>query len=275
MATKQQPPPPTLPAATLSFEGVGFTTGAKRTFDALCGKTPPTITGGYAKWKTYERPYARALTIQDGYDPVQMKVDIIITTYTPYQGWDSSDAAGQALEAQTGPIAALEWMAGSNFSFGPSPVVYVWSHSTQGGDSGLIPRQYASSSSAHGPRYPWVIKALAWGTSYRSSNGYRIWQEATLTLEGYLGLTKSPAPETQVRGGYFVVRAGRDTPLLIAGAPSARAPTANVDILAGRICERHENNPCKGHPRLFLRGKGLRFRIPLHTPVFVPDHQLD
>jgi hypothetical protein len=254
--------------AYLSFTGVGFSTGKQRSFQAIAGATAPTVTGGYAKWKTVPRPLARSLTIFDGYDPVQMTVEIIFGSWA--NGWQIDDS--ESSHPTEDNIAVLEWMAGSNFQVGPSPVVYMWSYSAKGGaQSDLIPPQYQSVGKN---QYPWIVTGLQWGTAVRNSAGFRVWQEATVTLENYLNIGAPPKATTSANGGYFVSRAGRNQPILIAAAATVKSPMEDHQILAGRICQDPHNNPCKGHPNLRLNGKGLRFQIPDKVPVFVPGHQI-
>lgn len=250
----------------LSFTGVGFSTGTPRRFQALAGANPPTITGGYARWTEVKRPLARSLTIFDGYDPVRMVVDVVFGAWAA-PGWDITDAGGQAVEQN---IGALEWMAGSNFQSGPSPAVYVYCYAATGGQSDLIPPQYQSRDHKH--EFAWVITQLAWGTSHRNTNGRRVWQEATITLEGYLGTAAAPHASREAAGGYFVSRPGKDRPILIAAAATVNSPNEDHQILAGRIAEDPHNNPCHGRPRLSLNGKGLRFRIPHGVHVWIPGH---
>jgi len=243
----------------LSFQGVGFTTSYRQSFDVLVGDNPPVITGGYANWTPLKRPLQRALTIFTGYDPVQMAVEVRFGRWA--NGWQTDDMHGQQVEAD---IGKLEWMAGSNFQQGPSPAVYVWSHSSQGGDTDLVPPQYAN--------VPWVITALEWGKAWRNTNGYRVWQEATITLQHYQNLTAAPPPNTNKSGGYFTTTAARNTALLIAGAPSSLSPMVDHRILAGRILSDAKNNPCKS-TSIKLSGKSLSYPIRVGVSVWVPSHQ--
>jgi len=257
-------PPAPVRNVYLTWTGVGFTSGYQWTpFDTICGPNPPTITGGYAKWTPLERPLQRALTIFQGYDPVQMTVDVIFGQWDSTTGWYQDDATGSNIEKKQ--IAGFEWMAGSNFVSGPSPAVYVYSHSTQGGDTDLIPSQYAG--------VPWVVTDLKWGTAYRNPNGYRIWQEATVTLQNYLNLNAPPKPDLNSNGGYFISKAGRDTALLIAGAPSTNSPIVDHQILAGRILSDARNNPMKG-TSIRLARRSVYWKITHGSAVFVPSHQI-
>lgn len=250
----------------LVFTGVGFETRRQRHFQALAGSQPPTITGGYAVWKPVRRPLARALTIFTGYDPAQMTVQIVFGQWAN-GGWQTDTQSGQDVEAN---IAVLEWMGGSNFQTGPSPVVYVTCPSPAGGQTDLIPPPYQS---APGRPYPWIVTGVQWGTAYRNATGFRVWQEATVTLQNYLNTGAPPRAHMTAHGGYFVSEPGRDTPLLIAAAPSVSSPIADQQIVARRITSDPHNNPCKDNPRLNLQGKGLRFVVRHGVPVYVPTHQ--
>lgn len=259
-APQRPKPAPPVRNVFLSFQGIGFSTGATRSFDVISGQAPPTITGGYAKWTVLSRPLQRGLTFLDGYDPTTMTVSVIFGQWGT-QGWQIGDRAAQKVETD---IGSLEWMAGSNFVSGPSPVVYVFSHSSQGGDSDLIPPQYRG--------VPWIVTGLEWGTAYRNPSGSRVWQEATVTLQNYLNLGAPPAADTSASGGYFISKPGRDTPLLIAGAPSVNSPTVDHSVLAGRICEDAKNNPCKA-TSIRLQRKSVYFAIRHGVNVFIPSHQ--
>lgn len=259
---KGHKPPPPARNIYLSFQGVAFSSGARQRFDVVCGANPPTITGGYGIWQPFKRYLQRSLTIFQGYDPAQMTVDIIFGSWI--DGWQDDDATGAAVETD---IGKLEWMGGLTQRTGPSPVVYVYSHSNQGGDSNLVPPQVRG--------LPWIITTdgLQWGTAYRNANGYRIWQEATIQLENYLNLNAPPQPDTSMKGGYFTSRAGRDTALKIAGAPSANSPIVDHTILARRILSDPKNNPMKG-TSIRLERKSISWQIRHGVKVWVPAHQI-
>lgn len=254
----------------LTFHGIGFHSGHVRRFDVMVGDNPPTVTGGYATWNSIKRPLQRAYTQFTGYEPMQLTVDVRFGAWDQRHGWltdDTDPHTGQTVRNVEKDIATLEWMAGSNFNAGPSPVVYLWSHSSGGGDTNLVPPQYATQKGV-----PWVVSGLQWGKSYRSPNGFRTLQEATITLLNYLNLSKPPAPDTTIRGGYFVSKPGRDTALLIAAAPSAQSPIVDHKILAQRILADDQNNPCKGSS-IRLARRSVSWTIRHGTSVFVPQHQ--
>lgn len=258
--------PQTISNVYLQFQGIGFSTGKVREFQVIAGSQPPTITGGYAQYEEYDRPLQRGLTIFKGYKPVTMTVSVIFGQWVG-TGWKTDDDTGRAIRQQ---IAALEWMGGSNFQAGPSPVVYIFCQSTSGGQTDLIPAQYQSTSKS---QFPWIITGLSWGTTYRNPAGYRVWQEATITVENYLNLGVTPPPKTQQDGGYFRTTGTYDKPILIAGAPSVRSPVEDHRILARRICESSRNNPCKG-TRIKLNRKGIYYQIRTGVHVWVPGHSI-
>lgn len=258
----------------LTFEGRGLSSGHTRSFDVLAGDNPPTITGGYANWQIVARPMQRGLTIPSGYDPIQMTVEVRFGRWTAQGGWLTDDAHAKPTRRYNGSgnteddIATLEWMAGSNFISGPSPVVYVWSHSSSGGDTALVPPQYSKPAPSG---FPWIITGLTWGKAIRNPNGYRTWQDATVVLSNYLNFGAPPAPDTNLQGGYFVSKPGRDTALTIAAAPSSRSPLVDHRVLAKRILSDPKNNPCKG-TRINLQRRSVSWTISHGTNVWVPQH---
>lgn len=259
------PPATPTPNIYITFQGIGFSSGSRRSFSVMVGDTPPTISGGYAKWQTLDRLLQRGLTIFQGYDPVQMTVNVRFGTFLAYAAWDTTDVAGQALEAD---IDSLDWMAGGRFHYGPSPIVYLWCYQSGqigGAQTGLIPLKYQYPT-------PWIITGLEWGNSYRNENGYRIWQDAAITLEGYLNLGQTPTPDSTTTGGYFVTRPGRDTALLIAGSLAVNSPTVEQQTLARDILQVTKNNPCKG-TGINLYRRSISWTIPDGTSVWIPNHQ--
>ena len=250
------------PANTyLSFYGVGFTSGVQKSFQALCGANPPTVTGGYAVWNKVKLPMQRSLTTLDSYDPAQLTCEVIFGQFDPSQGW-MIDPASAALVEQY--IGDLEWMAGSNFHSGPSPVVYVKANAT-GGQSNLIPPQYQNM--------PWIVSSLTWGKAYRNAQMSRVYQEATIVLENYLNFSKPPQADENTQGGYFASKPGRDTALLIAGAPSTNSPMVDHQTLARRILADPQNNPCRG-TSIKLQRRSVTWQIRHTVPVWVPGHQI-
>lgn len=251
----------------LTFQGIGQSSGVRRGFDVMVGDDPPSITGGYAKWTNIARPLQRALVVFQGYDPMQMDVNVRFGVWDAKRGWlrdDTDPISGQDVRRVEADIDTLEWMAGGNFDDGPSPVVYVYSHGSQGRDTDLISGKY------HG--MAWIVTNIQWGKSYRNKNGFRTWQEATISLTNYLNLGRTPAPDTNVRGAYFVSKPGADTPLGIAGAWTGRTPTVDWQTLAKNICSDDQNNPCQG-TNLNLGRRSISYKIRHGVKVWVPRHQ--
>lgn len=261
--SQAQPPikaPPAVRNISLSFQGVGFSSGKPRSFDAIAGANGVKVTGGYAVWNELERPYQDSLTMYQGRGAAALSVNIIFGSWLA-SGWMTDDSTGQQIEND---ISVLEWMGGQGFHSGPSPVVYMWSFSSQGGQTELIPAQYQGM--------PWIISnGIEWGEVWKNPNGFRVWQEATFTLKNYLNLSAPPPPDTNVQGGYYVTTPPRNTPLLIAGAPDVLSPLVDHSVLAGRICQDPKNNPCKG-TNIRLNRKGVYYKIRSGVSVFVPGH---
>lgn len=277
--TATSPSTPTTPTVTapnsnvyLSFYGVDLAGGGNvQKFQAMVGDNAPTVTGGYAKWNVVDRPLMRSVTIFAGYEPAQMKVEVRFGQWNP--GWETGPNASQKTEND---IAALDMMAGSvgHYNAGPPQIVYVAAYSNQTGMSDLIPPKYQFTPYSGSKLFPWVVNGLQWGTSYRNpSTGQRVYQEATVTLLQYLGTIgspKAPAAPTQKSGGWFIAKAGRDTALLIAGAPSSMSPNEDHKILAQRMVNANGPYPNAKNPTLGLRS--INQKIKLNKPVWVPSH---
>lgn len=253
----------------ISFQGKG--PNRQDGFAVLCGDNPPVIAGGYANWQTVPRPLLRGVTVFQGYDPVTMTLELRFGIWTSTFAWQTDDDAGRSVEAD---IEKLEWMAGANFVAGPSPYVYLNTYDASGATTPLIPLQYQQTAGVSGATrdtslWPWVISGgITWGASYRNSSGYRIKQDATLTVMNYQGFTAPPQKSTS--GAYFTSVPGRDTMLLIASAPSSHA--LFPEALATRIQADPKNNPMKGS-RISLQRKSLRWPIKHGARVWVPGHQ--
>ena len=265
MATPPSPPTPIPPI--LTFEGVGFSSGVSRGFEAMCGPLKPTPVGGYAVWTEVVRPLADSLTIFTNRGATGLSINVIFG-FPVGGGWQTDNATGQAVEDA---ISTLEWMGGQGFDAGPSPYINMWSHSSQGGETTLIPSIYQGSK---GRSFPWIISdGIQWGTAYVNGGGFRVWQEATFLLKNYLNLNKPPTVDTNMTGGYFVSKPGRDKALLIAGGASVRSPMEDHQALASRILAAHENNPIAG-TSIHLQGRSVYWTIRHGLRVFVPGHTI-
>lgn len=252
--------------------GANLTKGSLQQFSVLCGEEPPTVTDGYAIWTSVARPMLRGVTVPQGFMPAQMKVSVKFGVWDGrfgINGWDDGsfdpqDRAGRAVEAD---ITLLEWMAGAQFSQGPSPVVYIASYFANGaGQSYLVPPPYRNMS--------WVINGgLTWKNIIRNQNTRRVVADCDFTLLNYQNFgISAPRPASSLAGGYFKTSAAWRTPLAIAANPSSRSPQAYHQILAGRICADPKNNPIR-NSRVTLNGKGIHYKIPIGKSVWVPTHQ--
>lgn len=256
------PAPPGVPV--LTFTGVGFGTHTEHAFEAMPGANAPTITDGYAVWSQVQRPLNRSLTTAQGYGANTMTVDVVLAHFDGGGNWIVEQDHQGALEGTNGftGISALEWMAGGRFHGGPSPAVYVNSYGPRAGTTDLIPPHYQGIS--------WVISQLQWGNAIRNSRGFRVWQEATVTLIGYLSIGRSaPHAKNERHGGYFTTTSSRRTALQIASAPSSRSPAAFHQILAKRIVQSDRNKHLyNGHPNIYRKLKvGVKVWVPEHVAV--------
>lgn len=262
-----------LGASYLTFQSYAFQVNSSgghnnRFFNALCGDDPPTITDGYAKWTTIDRPLRQGVTVPQGFNPAQLKISIRMGIWDArfdYHGWDTSARAAAEVEAN---VDDLHWMAGGNALAGPSPIVYVDSYRTDTKTttrSRLMPRQYWGVG--------WVINGgIEWGTSYRHRNGSRIYQEAVFTMLGYSSLGVSPpAQQHKYAGGFFKTNAQNRTALAIAASQSGHTPPALQENLARAILKSPRNNPCHG-TRVKLERRSMTWQMPLHLDVWVPSH---
>lgn len=266
--------PPILDYSYINLRGYGL--DGKRSCYALCGDDPPTITGGYAKWTVVDRPMMQGVTVFQGYDPVKMTLSLRFGVWDG-NGWHVDSATADQVEDQ---ITRLEWMAGIGRSSGMSPIVYANSYGPSGGSTNLIPSGYQATVGISGNEketylWPWVISdQIQWGKAWRSQGGDgaggtpvgRIYQECTLVLTNFQGLTTPP--KQQSSGTYYIVQpGGRNTVLLIAEDPSFHAIA--VQQLAHAIRTSHNNNPIQGS-RIHLSDHTVRWPIPVGKSVYVP-----
>ena len=244
-----------------------FNASLNHTFDVLAGDQPPRIVGGYADWATIKRPLRRSLTIFQGYDPISMEVHIRFIQFNPDDGsWLTGNGAGLAIEEK---IATLEWMAGEGHEVGPSPLVYLSTFDNSGQTTPLIPFQYQGTTPAN-PRLfgggfiqPWIIMGgIQWDPNpIRNDSGYRIRQDASMTMMIYQGPSSSSSTQkgkARPKATIFHSRAGADTALLIARNETTAFPSA----LATAIIKAPQN---KG-----LRLRSINQKIKFGKKVTVP-----
>lgn len=231
----------------------------------LCGEKPPTVTGGYSKWNVIERPLTRSATVFAGYDPAALSIDLRFGVWDG-SGWGTGEDAGNTVENR---IREMEWMAGVKQTQGPPPAVTITSRRGDNSTSDLIPHELQG--------YTWVVQGLDWGKALRNRQGSRIFQEATVSLLAYLGFQSAPSEPnsaTVQSGAYTVSKPGRDTPLLIAGAPLVSGDNivvqtdsvkmgAAVQALARAIVSDSHNQK--------LKLRSVNSKIKHGTKVWVPQ----
>lgn len=145
-------------------------------FSVMADDDPPTITGGYAKFSTLDRPARKGLTKFDGYDPLTMSVPVLFEAYEQQDGSSVEDR-----------IEELERMAGigrySGSGIGPPAVVHVSTTNGNGDAIPLIPLNYQrTDANPNGPL--WRVTNIEWGdNALRDRKGRRIRQKATVTLQ--------------------------------------------------------------------------------------------
>jgi hypothetical protein len=144
-------------------------------FHVLAGARKPVVTKGYAKFTTQDRPGRVGIDVFDGYDPIEMEIDV--------QFERAALTPGATIEND---IALLERMGGrgdfAGASSGPPPTVRI---STTGPGGQLVPLMPANYqwSSANPSAPTWhVLDPISWGDSWADAHGLLHRQLATVTV---------------------------------------------------------------------------------------------
>lgn len=160
------------------------------TVTGIRGQVAPSPTGGFGGWQTISRPHRKSLTEWQGIDPLELTFSVIFD-------------GGPDLSSVESDCLTLEQMAQPDGTT-PPPTVTV---------TGAVPHS----------DLVWVIDALAFDPAPAySKSGYRIRQEATVTLKEYVSadLVKSAAETARGKvttAKSYIVKKG-DTLLSIAAA---------------------------------------------------------
>src|ERR1700727_450756 len=171
-----------LPArVATTIQEIGFT-GIKgstvKRFSALAGEQPMIPTAGWVKLAKVARFQRVAITVPEGYEPLEVTVPILFDAVVKTKNRESVEAE----------ILILEWMAGRPASTaeikGEPPLVEVYSVNGSGRQTNLVPKPLQT---VPGRNQSWYITNLALRTSFpsevaRSSGGERIRQAVTVTL---------------------------------------------------------------------------------------------
>jgi hypothetical protein len=224
------PKGPTLPTSgpwtaqqQLKFTGTiidRFEPSQQFAFYVLAGPGGPVPTGGWGQVNTIDRPRSRGYTYTAGYQPRSMDVPVrFMATSYAQGGWTPAQVEEN--------IEKLEWMSGFGYLYqdgvgakGTQPVVQI--SSFPAGSSvatPLVPRNYQSNA-AGGLR--WLISNLQPDNStlIRNSDGYRTFQDLTVSVIEYVaapGAPTSPRQRQAGRGGNsgafttVTTTAGKDT----------------------------------------------------------------
>lgn len=143
-------------------------------FDVLAGEGAPTVTDGYQKLTTVDRPMATGISVFEGYNPITLEIPI---------WFEAVRRNGVDVERD---IKLLEKMAGRGAGTvhgdGPAPIVRVSTTDNAGKVVPLIPSNYQwTAKNSTAPVYR--VGGIDWDSSpIRNSAGNRIRQLATVTL---------------------------------------------------------------------------------------------
>lgn len=164
--------------------------------EVVAGDTPPTITGGYAKYDAVDRPDRVGLTRFLGYDPLTMDV--------PIRFENVIDGEGVPIERD---IKLLERMAGRGVfegaAVGRPGRVRVLTLDDRGQPMPLIPSNYQPHPDNPNPP-TWVITDIEWDDSVpggvlRNREGNRVRQLAVVTLMQHVSADPIPFHATDRR----------------------------------------------------------------------------
>jgi hypothetical protein len=257
------------------FGAPGKGPGPGHHIDVLCQDQSPTITDGYAIWQNVPRPLLRGLTVFQGYNPTTMELNIrvgrwVTQTHTSNGAtepsgisWLTDYNVGSVGQAVAGPavendIKWLGWMAGEAFTTGQSPAVYI--DNVTGASGNPVPQRWL------GPKVPWVISGLEWGTAYRNRFGQRVFQEAKVTLMQYISIEQSAPVETpRQNGGYYRTTKLVNTCQKIASAVSAKHDSSYIGKLATQILTASQNKHLKLRATKAVIKNGTNVYVPPHT----------
>ena len=171
-------------------------------FFVLAGAGAPTITAGFVKLNIIDRPQRKGFTVPAGYDPITMDVPV------QFEALVAQPVGKFAITSSVEyDIQQLEWMAGRGKLFatqpdkgvgapatGDPPIVLVASFDSQGNETNLIP------PNLHGVE--WLVSSINYDTNpYRSINGDRVRQAATITLTEFIASagTTLDSPTTRAK----------------------------------------------------------------------------
>jgi LysM domain len=196
-------------AKNTAAQEIGFfahtITGATKNFTVLAGAGAPTVIGGWPKIAQVARYGRVAITVPEGWGPIEMTVPILFDATLRTQ-----DRPNVEVE-----IAELEWMAGRRPTVAPEEIVgeppYVTIYTTNAAgtiQTNLVPRQYQT---VQGRSQQWFITDIAFDTNpERDTGGERTRQAATVTLLEIISspsaLARNRSAREEVKNKYETVR---------------------------------------------------------------------
>lgn len=151
----------------------------------------PTVTDGYARLSTLNRPGRVGLSTFDGYNPIQMSIPVLFDDVAtgPAPRYERANQ-GAPIEND---IKVLERMAGRGQFTGAGQmaptVIRVTTYDASGDPVPLVPSAMQwSNKNQSGPL--WQVAGIAWDPSpLRNHAGNRIRQGAVITVQQYVKLS--------------------------------------------------------------------------------------
>ena len=227
----------------------------------LAGEAAPVVKGGWPKIAKVPRFQRVALTIPEGWEPVELELSVM---------FDNIRESKEQRDLEK-DIADLEWMAGrqpnppNGEPRGEPPFVEVYSVDNQGNLAYLIPAHYSSAVEYNGRTKQWWLTDIVFDSgALRDTIGRRERQKATITLTE---IVLSPSALERIRGqrpttGYHTYVTTKTVNTI---KKVARFDAHTADIAAilkanpklGRNPEKHLN-------------PGTRVRVPLSAIHKVP-----
>lgn len=245
------------PRAIPTVQEIGFfghtPKGEAKTFSVLAGEGAPTVTGGWPKVAKVPRFQRVAITVPEGYEPIEMTVPVLFDAVVKTKDREHVEAE----------ILVLEWMAGRTPNpaggeiKGEPPYVEVYTTDAAGRQTNLVPKPYQT---VPGRSQQWYITDLAFDANpIRSFGGERIRQAVTVTL---LEIVSSPS----------LLKRNRESREEVKGKFKTFKTTSAIDTI--RKVALHYGVP--GAWKAILEankklGGNAERKLPEHTAVRVPE----
>lgn len=249
-------PPRAIPSAQ-EIRFTGSRGNEEKSFTVLAGEGAPTVAGGWPKIAKVPRYQRVAVTVPEGYEPMEMTVPVLF------------DAVAKTKEREhiESEILELEWMAGRSPNpktgeiKGEPPFVEVATVNGAGAQTNLVPRQYQT---VPGRAQIWYITDIAFDSNpIRDSGGERIRQAATVTL-------------TEIISSPTMLQRNREFREEAKGKFRTFTTTDAIDTIK-KVASNGYHKPgiwkaiLEANPKL---GNNPEKRLPRHTKVRIPETAL-